>query len=70
MSDNVYKSLEITGSSKTSIEDALQTAIARTGEKVEHLRWFEVGDIRGHIENGKIDYFQVTAKIGLTVEEE
>lgn len=69
MSDNVYKTLEITGSSKESIEDAIERAIARTGESVEHLRWFQVSEIRGHLDNGKVDYYQVTTKIGVTVEE-
>lgn len=69
MSDNVYKTLEITGSSKESIEDAVSTAIKRTDESVDNLRWFEVTEIRGHIEKGEIDYWQVTTKIGLTVAE-
>lgn len=68
MSDNVYKTLEITGSSSKSIEDAVQRAVERTGETVKHLRWFEVENIRGHIEDGKIAHWQVTTKIGLTVE--
>jgi len=68
MSDNVYKTLEITGSSKKSIEDAIEKAIARTGETVHNLRWFEVAEIRGHIVDGKIDHYQVVTKIGLTVD--
>ena len=69
MSDNVYKTLEITGSSKESIEDAVTTAIKRTDESVDNLRWFQVSEIRGHIEEGEVDYWQVTAKIGLSVNE-
>tara|TARA_A100000171_G_scaffold41931_1_gene42993 strand:+ start:2610 stop:2825 length:216 start_codon:yes stop_codon:yes gene_type:complete len=68
MSDNVYKSLEITGSSKTSIEDAVETAVSRTNESVHSLRWFEVADIRGHLKDGKIDYWQVTVKLGINID--
>jgi dodecin len=67
--DNVYKTIEITGSSKTSIEDAVQQAVKRTGESVHNLRWFQVGDIRGHLNNDKIDHWQVTVKIGFTLDE-
>ncbi|QIB65936.1 dodecin [Kineobactrum salinum] len=68
MNDHVYKTLEITGSSRNSVEEAVQTAISRTGETVQHLRWFEVSDIRGHILEGKVDHWQVTIKLGLTIE--
>ena len=66
--DHVYKTLEITGSSKTSIEDAIDTALKRTGESVHNLRWFEVGGVRGQITNGTVDHYQVTLKIGFTVD--
>jgi len=69
MSDHVYKTVEITGSSKVSIEDAVAKAISRTGESVDHLGWFEVKDIRGHIENGEIAHWQVTTRVGFTLEE-
>ena len=69
MSDNVYKTVEITGSSKTSIEDAVKKAIGRTGESVDRLGWLEVSDIRGHIENGDIAHWQVTTKVGFTLED-
>ncbi len=68
MSDHVYKTLEITGSSRNSVEEAVQTAISRTGETVHNLRWFEVSDIRGHIADGKLDHWQVTIKLGLTID--
>lgn len=68
MSDHVYKTLEITGSSKNSVEEAVQTAISRAGESVHNLRWFEVSDIRGHIADGKIDHWQVSIKLGLTID--
>ena len=68
MVDNVYKTLEITGSSRNSIEEAVQTAIARTHESVHNLRWFEVSDIRGHVDGGAVDYWQVSIKLGLTID--
>lgn len=68
MSDHVYKKLEITGSSTESIDDAIRRAIAKAGESVHNLRWFEVDDIRGHIEGGNVSHFQVTVKIGFTLD--
>lgn len=68
MSDNVYKSIEVTGSSTESIADAVRTAVAKAGESVRNLEWFQVGDIRGHIENGAVEHFQVTVKIGFRLE--
>lgn len=67
MSDHVYKIVELVGSSPTSIEDAIQGAIARASSTVDNIRWFEVTDTRGHIENGKILHYQVTLKIGFTI---
>ena len=55
MDDNVYKTIEITGSSKVSIEDAADPAVRRAGQNLHSLRWFELSDIRGHIEAGQID---------------
>lgn len=66
--EHVYKTLEITGSSQASIEDAVQTAISRTQESVHNLRWFEVADIRGHIANGEIGHWQVTVKLGISLD--
>tara|TARA_R110002073_G_scaffold288049_1_gene452788 strand:+ start:811 stop:1095 length:285 start_codon:yes stop_codon:yes gene_type:complete len=68
VSDHVYKTLEITGSSKTSIEDAVTTAISRAQESVHNLRWFEVTNVRGHLENGKIGHWQATIKLGITLD--
>ena len=68
MSDHVYKKIELVGSSPTSIEDAVANAIARAGKTVRNMRWFEVTETRGHIENGKIAHWQVTVKIGFTLE--
>jgi dodecin len=69
MADNVYKIIELTGSSTTSIEDAIQTAVRKAGETVRHLRWFEVKETRGHIEDGAIGHWQVTIRIGFTLED-
>jgi dodecin len=68
MSQHVYKSLEITGSSPTGIEDAVNTAIAKANESVRNMQWFEVVGTRGHIQNGKVAHWQVTVKIGFTLE--
>ncbi|MEZ4388126.1 MAG: dodecin family protein [Candidatus Krumholzibacteriia bacterium] len=68
MPDHVYKSIELTGSSQTSVEDAVQTAVAKAAETVRNLRWFEVLSTRGHIADGKVAYWQVTVKIGFTLD--
>jgi dodecin len=68
MHDHVYKVIEIVGSSEKGIEDAMQTAISRAGETLRNLRWCEVVQTRGHIENGKIREYQVVLKIGFTME--
>lgn len=67
---HVYKVLELVGSSKKSMEDAVETAIARASKTLKHLRWFEVMETRGHIENGKVMHYQVTLKVGFTIEDE
>jgi len=69
MSNHVYKTIELTGSSTESIEDAIQRAVARAAESVRNLRWFEVTDTRGHIENGRVAHWQVTLKIGFTLDD-
>jgi dodecin len=68
MQDHIYKVIELVGSSDTSIEDAIRTAISRASETVRHLRWFEVVQTRGHVENGKVSHYQVTLKVGFTME--
>jgi len=68
MSQHVYKLLELTGSSQTSIEDAVQTAIAKAHETVRNIHWFEITETRGHVADGKIAHWQVTLKIGFTLE--
>jgi flavin-binding protein dodecin len=70
MSDHVYKIVELVGSSRTSIEDAIATAISKAHETIRNMRWFEVVETRGHIEDGKIAHYQVTLKVGFTLEGE
>ena len=67
MSDHVYKIVEIVGSSATSIEDAIQGAIARASSTLHDIGWFEVIETRGHVEGGKVAHYQVTLKIGFTL---
>ena len=67
MTDHVYKIVELVGSSPTSIEDAIQTAIAQASSTVDNIRWFEVLETRGHVEGGKVLHYQVTIKVGFTV---
>jgi dodecin len=69
MPDHVYKTIELVGSSTRGMEDAVQKAIAKAAETVRNLRWFEVLDTRGHIEEGKIAHWQVTLKLGFTLDE-
>ncbi len=66
--DHVYKVIELVGSSSKSIEDAIEGAISKAGETVRNMRWFEVVQTRGHVENGKVAHYQVTVKIGFTME--
>lgn len=69
MSDHVYKTIELIGSSKTSIEDAIKGAVTRAGKTLHNLRWFQVTDTRGHIEKGKVAHYQVTLKVGFTLDD-
>lgn len=68
MSDHVYKKVEITGSSPKSVEDAIEKAVARAAQTIRNMRWFEVTETRGHIDDGKIAHWQVTVKIGFTLD--
>ncbi len=68
MSNDVYKSLELTGSSSNNIEDAVSNAVTKASETVHNLRWFEVTDIRGEIENKAVAYWQITMKVGFTLD--
>jgi len=68
MPQHIYKTIELVGSSTAGIEDAIRSAIAKAAESVRHLRWFEVTETRGHIEGGQVAHWQVTLKIGFTLE--
>jgi flavin-binding protein dodecin len=70
MPDHVYKTIELVGTSTKGMEEAVQKAIAKAAETVRNLRWFEVVDTRGHIEKGRVAHWQVTVKLGFTLEEE
>lgn len=69
MSEHVYKHIELTGSSKTSVQDAIENAIQRAAKSLRGMQWFEVTDTRGHIEDGNVAWWQVTIKVGFTLEE-
>lgn len=68
MSDHVYKKIELVGSSPSSIEEAVTNALARAAQTVRNMRWFEVVETRGHIVDGKVDHWQVTLRVGFTLE--
>lgn len=69
MSDHVYKNIELVGSSAVSSDDAVRVALARAAKTVRHMRWFQVLDTRGHIEDGAVAHWQVTIKVGFTLED-
>ncbi|CAH0215916.1 MULTISPECIES: dodecin [Pseudomonas] len=64
---HTYKKVELVGSSATSIEDAINNALAEASKSLKHLEWFEVTETRGHIENGRAAHFQVTLKVGFRI---
>ena len=66
--DHVYKILELVGSSETSIEDAIKNAVSRASKTIRDMKWFEVVQTRGHIENGAVRHYQVTLRVGFTLE--
>ena len=67
-SDSVYKVIEIVGSSPSSIDDAIQSAVAEAAKTVRNIKWFEVVETRGHVEDGKVAHFQVALKLGFTLD--
>ena len=69
MSNNVYKVIEVVGSSETGTDDAIRNAVAKASKTLNHLDWFEVTETRGHIVNGQIAHFQVALKIGFRLED-
>jgi flavin-binding protein dodecin len=64
MAENVYSVTELVGSSAESVEDAVRNAVGRAGQTLKNLDWFEVTEVRGHIENGAVKHFQVGIKLG------
>lgn len=68
MADHVYKTIELAGSSTTGTDEAIRTAIAKAATTIRNMRWFEVVNTRGHIEDGRIAHWQVTVKVGFTLE--
>jgi flavin-binding protein dodecin len=69
MSDHIYKLLELTGSSTTTIEDAVQNALARASNTLRNMHWFHITETRGTISAGGVQYWQVTIKVGFTLED-
>ncbi len=69
MTEHVYKVIELVGSSKTGIEDAIETALARADQTIKRLDWFEVVETRGHIVDGKVGHYQVVLKVGFRLED-
>ena len=69
MAEHVYKKIEIVGSSPNGMEEAVHNALSRASKTIRNMRWFEVTETRGYIDEGKIEHWQVTLKIGFTLEE-
>ena len=68
MSDHVYKTVELTGTSPAGPQAAVDNAISRASETIRNIRWFEVSQMRGSVENGRISHWQVTMKVGFTLD--
>lgn len=68
MSDHVYKTIELTGSSAVSTDDAVKKALARAAKTIRNMHWFKVDEVRGQIANGKVAHWQVTVRVGFTLE--
>jgi flavin-binding protein dodecin len=69
MDDHIYKKVELVGSSQKNIEDAVANALARAAKTVRNMRWFELVETRGNVDNGKVAHWQVTLKVGFTLED-
>jgi flavin-binding protein dodecin len=69
MTDHIYKKVELVGTSQKSIEQAVQNALTKASESIRNIRWFEVGEIRGHVVGAKVDHWQVGVKLGFTLEQ-
>jgi len=68
MSNHVYKKVEVVGSSGESIDDAIRRAIAKAAKTINHVEWFEVDEIRGHVSDGEVAHFQVVLKVGFRLD--
>lgn len=68
MGDRVYKKIELVGTSTSGIEDAVQNAITTAAETVKHMDWFEVSEMRGHIQDGRVAHYQVVVKVGFRLD--
>jgi flavin-binding protein dodecin len=68
MANHVYKSIEVTGSSPTNVDDAIRTAVAKAAESLRNIEWFEVVSVRGHVADGAVAHYQVTLKVGFRLE--
>ena len=68
--EHVYRKTEIVGSSTTSLSDAIETAVARAAKTLRHIEWFEVSEIRGHVQDGKVAHYQVGLKLGFRLDSE
>ena len=69
MTEHVYKTVEITGTSPAGVKEAIDRAIAKASETLRHLDWFEVTEIRGQVDEGRVAHYQVTLKIGFRLED-
>ena len=69
MTEHVYKTIELTGSSTSGIEEAVRNAVKKAAKTVHHLRWFEVSSIRGHVEGDNVAHWQVTMKLGFSLDD-
>jgi len=69
MKDHVYKLIELVGTSTSGVEDAVNNALARADKSIKNMRWFQVTEMRGEIDQGKVNHWQVTLKVGFTVED-
>lgn len=69
MADHIYKKIELVGSSSKGIEEAVKNALTRAQKTIRNMRWFEIAETRGYLEAGKIAHWQVTLKVGFTLDE-
>ena len=68
MSNHIYKKIELVGSSPDNIEDAVKNALSKASKSLRNIRWFEIVETRGHVEDGRIGHWQVTIKVGFTLD--